>query len=91
MKGLYLFQWDCGRMGDLEGIFIADSADVESLIGKNVYFGEVLGKHSEIEGVIENGDITLKTDDPAFIADLEKHLGTGTLSGHNPLDYIERD
>jgi hypothetical protein len=27
MEGIYKFYWDCGRMGEIEGIFIADSKD----------------------------------------------------------------
>ena len=46
MKGLYEFYWECGRQGDLTGVFIADSESVAALLDKEIYFGEVLGKHS---------------------------------------------
>ena len=39
---------DFGRMGELQGLFVAEELDVQDLIGKEVYFDEVLGKHSEI-------------------------------------------
>jgi hypothetical protein len=86
MKGIYSFFWDCGRSGDLDGIFIADSKDVAKVIGKNVYFGEVLGKHSEVEGILEAGDIELKTDDQAFIAQFEQIMGEGFSSGFDPIE-----
>jgi hypothetical protein len=89
MKGLYQFSWDCGRMGTLEGLFIADASAVKKLYDKNVYFGEVLGKHSEIEGTIEVGDIVLKSDDAALIEQLEEMFPRPTLCGHNPLDYVD--
>ena len=44
MKKLYSFELDWGRMGSLEGLFIAEEKDVKDIIGKNVQFGEVLGK-----------------------------------------------
>lgn len=89
MKKLYEFYHGCGRMGELEGLFIAEERDIEKIIGKEIYFGEVLGKHSEIIIDIDKIDIVVKTDDQEFIAFAEKYIGKGTLSGHNPLDYYE--
>lgn len=40
MLKLYSFYWDCGRMGNLDGLFVAEESTVESAIGKEVYFGE---------------------------------------------------
>ncbi len=89
MKGIYEFYWDCGRSGDLEGIFIADSDAVAAIIGEEVCFGECLGKHSEVYGRIKEGDITLKTDDQDFIKIFEEIMGEGWGSGYNPFDYYE--
>lgn len=80
MLGIYKLNVDCGRMGDLEGVFVADSEDVDNLIKSKigVYFGEVLGKHSEVCGAIEPGEITLASDDPTavkIVVDLD--LATG--------------
>ena len=75
MKKLYSFCWECGRMGDLEGLFIAEENEVKKLIGKEIYFGEVLGKHSEIYGDLEEKDITVKSDDQEFIAKLREIIG----------------
>jgi len=93
MLKLYSFDWDCGRMGDLEGIFVAEESDVNNVLGKEIYFGEVLGKHSEISGEIVDGDIKVIDEDQQFITKLLNVFGLeedgGTLSGHNPLDYLE--
>lgn len=86
---LYQFHWDCGRMGDLESLFAATPSDVKSLIGKEVYFGEVLGKHSDIHGTIEEGEITLLIEDSDVTATLVKAVGCRTISGHNPFDYLD--
>ena len=66
--GLYRFECDFGRMGDLEGLFVANHEDIDSIIGKRIYFGEVLGKHSEIWiDSFSEDHITLLTEDEAFI------------------------
>lgn len=91
MKKLYQFNFSCGRMGSLEGIFIAESSEVEALIGKEIYFGEVLGKHSEVSGLLEESDLQVLTDDQDFIETFERVLWTGTISGYNPLDYYDPD
>lgn len=91
MNKIYEFHWDCGRMGDIQGMFIADDADVERLIGQQIYFGEVLGKHSEISGELEINDLTVMTDDQTFIEKFIEIMGDGTISGYNPFDYFEAE
>lgn len=75
-------------MGSLEGIFVANPQKVKQLIDseKEVYFGEVLGKHSEICGPISEGEITMVSDDPGFVELFEAH---DLSSGFCPFDYIE--
>jgi len=34
MKTIYKFNFDCGRSGELNGIFVADSEDVKALFEK---------------------------------------------------------
>ncbi len=86
MKGIYSFHWDCGRMGEVNGLFVADSADVEKAIGREVYLGEVLGKHSEIYGVLDTNAVVLKSDNPAHV---EMFESLDLTTGHNPLAYLE--
>jgi len=54
-----LYKWSCdyGRMGCVEGLFAATQEQVDNLSGKTVYFGEILGKHSEVKITFEKGDI----------------------------------
>ena len=89
MKKLYEFYWDYSRYGELEGLFIAEEEDVDKLIGETVYFGEVLGKHSEVFGSIDKEDIIIKSEDQGLIRDLQEVFSGSTLSGYNPLDYYE--
>ncbi|PGK02556.1 hypothetical protein CN892_27400 [Bacillus anthracis] len=87
-KNVYKFYWDCGRSGNLEGVFVATEQEINALIGKRAYFGEVLGKHSEVYGEIEEGDIKKIDIDPNAVEEVTKHLGE-TWSGFNPLEYVE--
>ena len=87
MEKLWKFYWDCGRQGDLEGVFIASDEDVQAIIGQSIYFGEALGKHSEVSGTIEPGEITLLTDNQEAIEVLKKYIGMD-ISGYNPLRYL---
>lgn len=88
MKGLYKTHIDCGRMGTLYGLFIAEVEAVNKLIEskREIVFGEVLGKHSDIYGTIEPTDVTLLTTDEAFIAQAE---ALDIETGINPFNYID--
>lgn len=91
MRKLYSFHWYVRRMGDVKGLFIADESDVAAAIGKRVYFGEILGKHSEIYGTLSEEDLTVKSDDADFIDKLREVIGSDTISGYNPLAYIDEE
>lgn len=85
---LFSFYWDCGRMGSLEGLFVASQEDVDNLIGKQIYFGEVLGKHSEIYGDLSIEDLKVIEIDQDAIDKIVAVTGT-TISGFNPFEYYE--
>jgi len=86
MKALYKFHFDCGKNGVLYGLFIEDIEKVDELMdsGRIIYFGEVLGKNSDIMGPIEEEDITFITDDEKVLAIID-HFNLST--GFNPFDY----
>jgi hypothetical protein len=88
MKAIYSFCWDYHRMGTVNSLFVAEQAEVEKAIGREVYFGEILGKHSEIYGTLKAEDVSVKTDDQEFIAKFESIFGKRFSTGHNPLDYL---
>lgn len=89
MKKLYEFYWDCGRMGNLQGLFVAEESEIKNIIGKEIYFGEVLGKHSDIYGILEKNNLVVKSVDQNFITKLVEIIGNNTISGYNPLNYYE--
>lgn len=88
-KILCKFYWDCGRNGYLEGVFVATQEEIDAIFGKKVYFGEALGKHSEISGIIKNNDITILSTDQDFIQKAEKYKLVPL--GYNPLDYMDEE
>lgn len=81
-EAIYEFNVDCGRMGDLEGIFVAKKKDIEWLLNfkYEVYFGEVLGKHSEVFFKIQPKHIKMVSDNP-------KEVKSCRASGFNPFNY----
>ena len=102
MKKLYKFLVDCFRSGVVESVFIANEEDVAAIIGKeDIYFGEILGKHSEIVINIEANDIKELPAEPFVIEALEKifvnkdkfqhSYNTITISGYNPIIYVADD
>ena len=90
MKKLYSFFWDCGRMGDVEGLFIAEESEVDAAIGSQVYFGEILGKHSDISGTLSSVDLKFISDEQDKIDWLLGIIGPN-VSGYNPLDYVQQE
>lgn len=83
---LWDFYWDCGRQGDVKSTFVATDDEIADIVGKRAYFGEILGKHSEVYGDIEEADFTMVSDDPAFVESFRSKVGS---TGHCPFDYIE--
>lgn len=87
-RGVYRMRFDAGRMGSVKGLFTATAEEIAAAIGKEVYFGEVLGKHSEIYGTLDEGEVTLVTDDEAFVAKFDEYQ---CASGYNPLEYLREN
>jgi len=87
MKGIYKFEQDYGRMGYLDGVFIAESVDVKQMLGNEVDLGEVLGKHSEVITTMTSDNITLLTDDQDFIKTFSDILSDTFEAGINPMGY----
>ena len=87
MNQLYKFYWDCGRNGEVKCVFVSTDEEIVENIGKQVYFGEILGKHSEIFGTLDEKDLEKIDLDEETINKVSAILGS-TWSGHNPLLHI---
>lgn len=88
MKQLFKFDVDFGRMGEIGGVFVATQEEVDNIVGKEVDFGEALGKHSEVCFEIEAEHITKMDVSAEAIEELRSVLGD-TWSGYNPIEYYE--
>ena len=87
-KAVFKFEMDYGRMGELEGVFISTVKEVDALIesGYEVYFGEALGKHSEVYGKMSEDEIFLVSEDENVVKVIEEN---GLEFGYNPFDYVD--
>lgn len=87
MKKLYSYS-DSGRGWTIEGVFASTDEELKRLYGKDLYYGECAGKHSELTFRFDEGDFTVVTEDQEFIEKFEQLLG---YTGYNPFDYLEDD
>lgn len=83
MKAIYQMNADCGRMGVISSIFVAEEEDIEELYENSVYLGEVLGKHSDIVLQLTEDDIRKVSDDPSVVSlfeELEMETGDNPVT-----------
>jgi hypothetical protein len=83
-------------MGSLDGVFIYRQENWDKILEAcenktEVYFGEVLGKHSEIYGNLHMNAFEVLSEDQELCKKLLEVFPNGYLSGHNPLDYIDNE
>lgn len=86
---VYMFI-DYGRMGELDGMFVCDQVSLDRIYGREVCFGEALGKHSEVVETMAPEMFEVKSDDQQFIKKFVSILGFD-VSGINPFDYLRGD
>ncbi len=86
---LYKFYWDCNRQGVVSGVFLAEPKEVAEAIGKQIYFGEILGKHSEVYGDLEEDDCKALDVSDEFVKEFAKQFPNGF--GYNPLQYLPEE
>ena len=88
-KLLVKYHEDFGRMGNLDGLFICTKTQLESIKNLDIYFGEVLGKHSEVTTNDAYYYCEIVSEDQDLIHDLLTVFVSNNISGYNPLDYVE--
>lgn len=82
---MYRFVQGFGRMGELEGLFYAEDAEVAAVMGEVAYFGEVLGEGSNVICVLDETNVIEIASDEAFVDRVRVVIGE---VGYNPLDYL---
>ena len=82
---------DFGRMGSIEGVFLCTKDELDKLDGAYVSFGEALGKHSEVYTDDALSLCTILDTSEEDLSVIFRVFGEGTISGFNPLDYLDED
>ncbi len=72
----------CCDDGCLCGVFKATQQDIDDAIGKKLYFGEVMGKHSCVYVLLDKEDIKLISDNFIVVEGMRQ-------VGYNPLQHID--
>lgn len=80
---LVRFHWHISQVGDVRATVITTPQELADSYGQRVRFGDILGKHSEVEGVLQPSDFTFITADGEFIKKYEEYFGAS--EGHDPL------
>ena len=93
-RKLLQFCMSCGGNAFLEGLFVVDESGWETIQniirdGMEINYGEALGKYSEINQVLTEGDIKVLSVDQEFIDDFQTYVGKSF--GHNPLEYYQEE
>lgn len=91
MNLLVKYLRNIGSMGFVEGLFVCTEDELEKLHEVRVFFGEILGKHSSISVDFEKEDFEILTEDQDFIDRLVGYVGSNSISGYNPLGYLNED
>jgi hypothetical protein len=81
---------DYGRSGSIDGLFVVSREDFDLAVkhNPNVYFGEVLGKHSEVCPDFNEIDFEVLSEEQDKIEWFEQAIG---CSGYNPFDKLEEN
>lgn len=87
MNKLYSYS-DSGRGWSIEGVFVSTDEELKELYGKDLYYGEVCGKPSELTLNFSEGDFTIVTEDQDFIVKFVDLIG---YTGYNPFSYLPED
>lgn len=83
---LYRYQQDYGRMGSLDGVFIADEDDLKWFMGAEVWADDILGKHSEVQVCFNANTVRALDISDQSVSELHKVLGKN-ISGTTPYDF----
>lgn len=90
MNYLVAMNINCGRMGILSGCFTCTEAELRPFdLGKAIYFGEVLGKHSEIACVVKLGEgLEIISADQVLVDGLLERFPSRVICGYSPVEYL---
>ena len=77
------------KNGNVEGLFIATEEEIDKfLVGREIYFGEILGKHSEVCISFEKKDFKCLEVLESIINELFTALDSRSIAGYNPFKSL---
>lgn len=82
-ENIYKFKGDF-YYAVIEGIFVANEDAMKFILNKEIQFGEIAGKHSDLNWILDEDEITLISSDKDLV-NLFKDNNFAT--GINPFDY----
>ena len=86
---LWKFSEDYGRMGVVEGLFIATEEEVDRFLrDKKINFGEILGKHSEVSVCFDNEHLKCLDVSESTINELFQKINSRCIVGQDPFDQV---
>jgi hypothetical protein len=90
MTVVAMFQWDCGRHGEISSLFTCDRDELERSYGAYLNFGDALGTGVDIAGLLEAEDITILSADADTVNKVRATFGE-SVTGRNPLLFLQDD
>lgn len=81
---LYKFSYE-GR-NTIESTFTATPEEIDWIVGQDIWFGDIWGKHSSVQLTMEAENFIVTSEDPAFISQFKETVGT---TGECPFDYLD--
>lgn len=74
--------------GVLEGLFLCEYSELVKLQDRDIYFGEALGKHSDVVSSDTYDRCEIVSQSFHLIYMLQSVFSDNTISGVNPLEYL---
>lgn len=85
MNKLWRWSFD-SRGGTLESYFTATEEEVQGILGETGWFGEVLGKHSDVSVRFTREQFDVISEDSAFVESFKEIIGS---TGYLPFAVLE--
>lgn len=74
----------------LESVFTAKEAEIDWIVGKDIWYGDVWGKHSSVQLTMNAEDFTVVSEDPAEVENFKKTIII-TGEKHNPFNNLDEE
>lgn len=78
--------------GKISGLFISTEEEINKfLLDRTIYFGEVLGRHSEVSIDFKKDDFIPLRITKEVVQEIVDTSRNRTISGYNPFEYVDEE